>query len=89
MPFRYYNEKKYHELVQKDEFHIIQEKKGKSNLCCCFIRIFVLSVDDLYSEFKEAVINFPPTYNIELRSNGDTYDKHRIPAYTVRIKMMI
>jgi hypothetical protein len=35
-------------------------------------------------DFKEADINFPPTYKFDLRSTDDTYAKHRTPSYTVR-----
>ncbi|CAF0974246.1 unnamed protein product [Adineta steineri] len=40
--------------------------------------------DDIYSKFKEADINFPPTYKYDLRFD-DTYAKHRTPSYTDRI----
>jgi hypothetical protein len=46
----------------------------------------VYSLDDPYGEFKEAPIDFAPTYKFDLNSNGDTYNKHRTPSYTVRIK---
>ncbi len=48
----------------------------------CFI--FFYYIDDLYGNFKEADINFSPTYKFDLRFD-DTYAKHRTPAYTVRI----
>jgi hypothetical protein len=54
-----------------------------------FFRIFVsfcYSLDDPYAEFKEAAIDFAPTYKFDLHFNGDTYAKHRTPSYTVRIK---
>jgi hypothetical protein len=44
-------------------------------------------IEDPYADFKEADINFAPTYKFDLRSNSDTYNKHRTPSYTVRIKI--
>ncbi|CAF0909926.1 unnamed protein product [Adineta ricciae] len=40
--------------------------------------------DELYTNFKEATIDFPPTYKYDLRCN-DGYAKHRTPSYTDRI----
>lgn len=83
-------DRNYAGLLLKDEFHTAKEKKGNevrhyssSNL---FHWIF-FPLDELYCEFKEAPITFPPTYKFDLRSNGDTYVKHRVPSYTVRIKV--
>ncbi|UJR25818.1 hypothetical protein I4U23_007168 [Adineta vaga] len=42
------------------------------------------NTDDLYTHFKEADIDFPPTYKYDLRYD-DTYAKHRTPSYTDRI----
>lgn len=44
---------------------------------------FISILGDLYAEFKEADIHFPPTYKFELRADGDVYAKHRTPSYTV------
>jgi hypothetical protein len=80
----HYNERNFSELLLKDEFRMLQTRKGKSNVF--FLFIFYYSIDDPYAEFKEGVIDFAPTYKFDLHSNDDTYDKHRIPSYTVRIK---
>ena len=45
--------------------------------------IFSHVLDELYTNFKEATIDFPPTYKYDLRCN-DGYAKHRTPSYTVR-----
>ncbi|CAF1369554.1 unnamed protein product [Adineta steineri] len=39
----------------------------------------------LYADFKEATIEFPPTYKFDLRSTTDNYTKNRTPSYTDRI----
>lgn len=76
-------EQNYSELLLKDEFTMAREKQGKDDLHSSS-HPSSSPPDELYSEFKEAPINFPPTYKFDLRSNGDTYAKHRVPAYTVR-----
>jgi len=40
-------------------------------------------IGGLYGDFKEASIEFPPTYKLDLRAADDTYAKHRTPSYTV------
>jgi len=51
------------------------------------VKILFISyfIGEPYADFKEADINFAPTYKFNLRSNGDTYNKNRTPSYTVRI----
>jgi hypothetical protein len=39
--------------------------------------------DKLYAAFKEATIDFKPTYKYDLRLDSSKYVKHRIPSYTV------
>jgi hypothetical protein len=41
-------------------------------------------IGDAYADFKEADIEFPPTYKYDLRFDN-TYAKHRTPSYTVQI----
>ncbi|CAF2877460.1 unnamed protein product [Rotaria sp. Silwood2] len=48
-------------------------------------RMLQQKTGDRYCDFKEANIDFPPTYKFNLRSNDDTYAKNRIPSYTDRI----
>ncbi len=64
-----------------------QKKVNKKKQYFLFLNSSFIFTDDPYSEFKEAAINFPPTYKFDLRSNGDTYNKYRIPSYTVRIEI--
>ena len=53
--------------------------------CLMLLQIDHLPVSgDLYAEFKEADIHFPPTYKFDLRVDEDVYAKHRTPSYTVR-----
>ncbi|CAF3819836.1 unnamed protein product [Rotaria sordida] len=49
-------------------------------------RIAQMKNNDLYANFKEADIDFAPTYKFDLRYDDDTYAKHRTPSYTVRIE---
>ncbi|CAF0803144.1 unnamed protein product [Rotaria sordida] len=48
-------------------------------------RIAQMKNNDLYANFKEADIDFAPTYKFDLRYDDDTYAKHRTPSYTDRI----
>jgi hypothetical protein len=76
-------ESKFNQILANDEFRVLHAKTGMKK-----IRIdpSKLSGDlgDVYSNFKEADITFPPTYKFDLR-DVDTYAKHRIPSYTVRM----
>lgn len=76
----------YNEILAHDEFRSMQKKHGTAQLRPAFLAAFhVSSVSgDLYSEFKEADIHFPPTYKYDLRAAVDVYAKHRTPSYTVR-----
>ncbi len=77
-------EQKYNEILLKDEFKIAQNKTGKNklkkNIKISFIYCYI---GGLYGDFKEASIEFPPTYKLDLRAADDTYSKHRTPSYTV------
>ncbi|CAF0841743.1 unnamed protein product [Rotaria sordida] len=48
-------------------------------------RMLQQKTGDRYCDFKEANIDFPPTYKFDLRCNDDTYVKNRTPSYTDRI----
>ena len=83
----YNKERNFHELLLKDEFRVLQTNKGMSNGCLVLLLAFIFySPDDLIAEFKEAPIEFAPTYKFDLSSGDDVYAKHRTPAYTVRTK---
>lgn len=47
--------------------------------------VFPHPLDEMYTNFKEAPIDFPPTYKYDLRCD-DAYAKHRTPSYTVSIR---
>jgi len=77
-------ERRFYEILLKDEFRMKQTKHGKSN----FLKIFfhrLFYIEDAYADFKEADIDFAPTYKFDLHYNDDIYAKHRTPSYTVRI----
>ncbi|CAF2312683.1 unnamed protein product [Rotaria sp. Silwood2] len=65
------------ELCKERNFHQILLKDE--------FRIAQTKTDGLYASFKEADIDFAPTYKFDLRFDNDTYAKHRTPSYTDRI----
>ncbi len=58
-------------------------KKNKKQRNSKFSRL-IFYIGDAYADFKEADIEFPPTYKYDLRFDN-AYAKHRTPSYTVRI----
>ncbi|CAF0946703.1 unnamed protein product [Rotaria sp. Silwood1] len=48
-------------------------------------RILQQKTSNRHCQFKEANIDFPPTYKFDLRSFNDIYTKNRTPSYTDRI----
>ncbi len=65
-------------------FVLYKQKMVNSNFFKNYFCIYYYSIEEPYADFKEASINFAPTYKFDLRSNDDTYAKHRTPSYTVR-----
>ena len=77
----------YPKLLLGDEFSAVRTKTGEEDPSekITLIDFLSLRIGHPYADFKEAKIEFPPTYKFDSSSDTETYAKHRTPSYTVRL----
>ncbi|CAM4756399.1 unnamed protein product [Rotaria magnacalcarata] len=64
---------------------LCKEQNYKEILVKDEFRLSQTNPNHIYAAFKEADIEFPPTYKYDLRYDDDIYAKQRTPSYTDRI----
>lgn len=72
------------DLPHDQVIELCKENKYREILAHDEFRLAQANQNDPCSSFKEAEIDFAPTYKFDLRYDNDVYAKHRTPSYTVR-----